>query len=73
MNTAGHAIHDVWIENGIAYSSNWRDGIVAIDIGGSTSNEKESSDIGFNPLLLKAGNGSPSNPVQLASFPDFKR
>ena len=72
LNTAGHAIHDVWIENGIAYSSNWRDGIVAVDIGGSTSNEKESSDIGFNPLLLKAGNGSPSNPVQLASFPDFK-
>ena len=72
LNTAGHAIHDVWIENGIAYSSNWRDGIVAVDIGGSTSNEKESSDIGYNPLLLKAGNGSPSNPVQLASFPDFK-
>ena len=72
LNTAGHAIHDVWIENGIAYSSNWRDGIVAVDIGGSTSNEKESSNIGFNPLLLKAGNGSPSNPVQLASFPDFK-
>ena len=72
LNTAGHVIHDVWIENGIAYSSNWRDGIVAVDIGGSTSNEKESSDIGFNPLLLKAGNGSPSNPVQLASFPDFK-
>ena len=72
LNTAGHAIHDVWIENGIAYSSNWRDGIVAVDIGGSTSNEKESSDIGFNPLLLKAGNGSPANPVQLASFPDFK-
>ena len=43
LNTAGHAIHDVWIENGIAYSSNWRDGIVAVDIGGSTSNEKESS------------------------------
>ena len=72
LNTAGHAIHDVWIENGIAYSSNWRDGIVAVDIGGSTSNEKERSDIGYNPLLLKAGNGSPSNPVQLASFPDFK-
>ena len=72
LNTAGHAIHDVWIENGIAYSSNWRDGIVAVDIGGNTSNEKESTDIGFNPLLLKAGNGSPSNPIQLASFPDFK-
>ncbi|MDH5381759.1 MAG: hypothetical protein OEW75_12945, partial [Cyclobacteriaceae bacterium] len=27
------AIHDVWIENGIAYSSNWSDGIAMVDIG----------------------------------------
>ncbi|MEL6671723.1 MAG: hypothetical protein AAFR61_06010 [Bacteroidota bacterium] len=29
----GHAIHDVWIEDGIAYSSNWRDGVVMVDVG----------------------------------------
>jgi len=27
------AIHDVWIEDGIAYSSNWSDGIAMVDIG----------------------------------------
>jgi hypothetical protein len=26
-------IHDVWIEDGIAYSSNWSDGVVMVDIG----------------------------------------
>ncbi len=27
------AIHDVWIEDGIAYSSNWSDGVIMVDIG----------------------------------------
>ncbi len=29
----GHAIHDVWVENGIAYSSNWHDGVQLVDVG----------------------------------------
>ncbi len=27
------SIHDVWIEDGIAYSSNWSDGIAMVDVG----------------------------------------
>ncbi len=34
LDTPGHSIHDVWITDGIAYSSNWGDGVVAVDIGG---------------------------------------
>ncbi len=34
LDTPGHAIHDVWVEDGIVYSSNWADGIVAVDVGG---------------------------------------
>ena len=34
LDTPGHAIHDVWVEDGVAYSSNWNDGIVAVDVGG---------------------------------------
>ena len=33
LDTPGHSIHDVWIEDGIAYSSNWRDGVVLVDVG----------------------------------------
>jgi hypothetical protein len=33
LETPGHSVHDVWIENGIAYTSNWQDGVVAIDVG----------------------------------------
>ncbi len=34
LDTPGHGVHDVWVEKGIAYSSNWGDGVVAVDVGG---------------------------------------
>lgn len=37
LDTPGHGIHDVWVEDGIAYSSNWSDGTVAIDVGGGNA------------------------------------
>ena len=70
LDTPGHSIHDVWIENGIAYSSNWGDGVVAVDIGGMKFDEADRSNTQFNPLLAKAGQGSPSNPIKLAEMGD---
>ena len=70
MDTPGHSLHDVWIENGIAYSSNWADGVVAVDIGGMKFDEADRSQSQFNPLLAKAGQGSPSNPIKLAEMKD---
>ena len=70
LDTPGHSIHDVWIENGIAYSSNWSDGVVAVDIGGAKFDETDRSKSQFNPLLSRTGQGSPSNPVKLASMED---
>ena len=34
LDTPGHGVHDVWVSDGVAFSSNWTDGIVAVDIGG---------------------------------------
>ena len=34
LDTPGHGIHDVWVSGGVAFSSNWTDGIVAVDVGG---------------------------------------
>lgn len=56
LDTPGHSIHDVWIEDGIAYSSNWSDGIVAVDIG-----SKANAD-------MPGAGGSPENPKQLGSY-----
>ncbi|MGB0346755.1 MAG: LVIVD repeat-containing protein, partial [Balneolaceae bacterium] len=56
LDTPGHAIHDVWIQDGIAYSSNWGDGVVAMDIGSN-----ESAD-------MPGSGGSPENPKFLGSY-----
>jgi len=34
LGTPGHAVHDVWVSDGVAFSSNWTDGVVAVDVGG---------------------------------------
>jgi len=70
LDSPGHIIHDVWIEDGIAYSSNWADGVVAVDIGAKKHKESDRSKSQFNPLLAKAGQGSVSNPVKLAEMKD---
>ncbi|MBO6525363.1 MAG: hypothetical protein JJ971_16155 [Balneolaceae bacterium] len=56
LDTPGHAIHDVWIQDGIAYSSNWGDGVIAVDIGSNTSAD------------MPGAGGSPENPVPLGSY-----
>lgn len=33
LDVPGHAIHDVWIHDGLAYSSNWNNGIQIVDVG----------------------------------------
>ena len=34
LDTPGHSVHDVWVSDGVAFSSNWTDGVVAVDVGG---------------------------------------
>ncbi len=60
LDTPGHSIHDVWIEDGIAYSSNWSDGIVAVDVGSGISDG--------SPEKKGIAGGSPDNPVYLGSY-----
>ncbi|PWN06905.1 LVIVD repeat-containing protein [Rhodohalobacter mucosus] len=60
LDTPGHSIHDVWIENGMAYSSNWSDGIVVADVGSNAN--------ALSPEGVELGLGSPSNPVELARY-----
>ncbi|MAB81540.1 MAG: hypothetical protein CMJ89_19540 [Planctomycetes bacterium] len=33
LESTGHSIHDVWVVDGIAYSSNWKDGVWLVDVG----------------------------------------
>ena len=70
LDTPGHGVHDVWVEDGIAYSSNWADGVHAVDVGGIKFNEKNRSKMKYNPFLAMAGQGSPGNPVKLGGMAD---
>jgi len=70
LDTPGHSIHDVWVENGIAYSSNWSDGVHIVDVGGIPHEEQSRDKSNFNPFLALAGKGSPGNPVKLGSKSD---
>jgi len=56
LDTPGHSIHDVWIEDGIAYSSNWGDGVVVVDVGSTNSAD------------MPGAGGSPNNPTPLGSY-----
>jgi len=33
LDTPNHSIHDVWVVDGLAYSSNWSDGVWIVDVG----------------------------------------
>jgi hypothetical protein len=33
LETPGHSIHDVWVVDGLAFSSNWSDGVHIVDVG----------------------------------------
>lgn len=66
LKTPGHSIHDVWVVDGIAYSSNWTDGVHAVDVGGLSFNERNMPMIQANPLLARAGKGSTSNPSPIS-------
>ena len=70
LDTPGHSVHDVWVENGIAYSSNWSDGVHIVDVGGIPQKEQSRDKSNFNPFLALAGKGSPGNPVKLGSKSD---
>lgn len=47
LDTPGHAIHDVWIEDGIAYSSNWDDGVYLVDVGNGVAGGSPSNPVAF--------------------------
>ncbi len=56
LETPGHAVHDVWVVDGIAYSSNWTDGVVAVDVGSNLDGD------------MQGIGGSPENPVELGRY-----
>lgn len=62
LDKEGQSIHDVWIENGIAYSSNWSDGVYLVDVGNGVAGGSPSNPVSF-------GNYSYASGAHHATFP----
>jgi hypothetical protein len=55
LEKPGHAIHDVWIHDGIAYSSNWQDGVQLVDVGNGIAGGSPSNPVKFASYAYPSG------------------
>ncbi len=67
----GQAIHDVWVENGIAYSSNWRDGVYLVDVGNGIAGGSPTNPIAFGNYTYDSGANHATFPFKSKSTGKF--
>ena len=67
----GQAIHDVWVENGIAYSSNWRDGVYLVDVGNGIAGGSPTNPVAFGNYTYDSGANHATFPFKSKSTGKF--
>ena len=67
----GQAIHDVWVENGIAYSSNWRDGVYLVDVGNGIAGGSATNPVAFGNYTYDSGANHATFPFKSKSTGKF--
>jgi len=71
LDTPGHAIHDVWVEDGIAYSSNWDDGVYMVDVGNGIAGGSPSNPVAFANYEYPSGAHHATFPFRSQSADKF--
>ena len=71
LGKEGQAIHDVWIEDGIAYSSNWRDGVYMVDVGNGIAGGSPSNPVAFGNYDYASGAHHATYPFKSKSTGKF--
>lgn len=71
LDTPGHAIHDVWVEDGIAYSSNWSDGVVLVDVGNGIAGGSPENPVQFARYAYPSGANHAAFPFRSQSTGKF--
>ena len=71
LDTPGHAIHDVWVEDGIAYSSNWSDGIQLVDVGNGIAGGSPENPVQFASYAYPSGANHATFPFKSKSTGKF--
>ena len=67
----GQAIHDVWIEDGIAYSSNWKHGVYMIDVGNGVAGGSPSNPVAMANYTYESGAHHATFPFKSKSTDKF--
>ncbi len=71
LDTPGHAIHDVWVEDGIAYSSNWSDGVRLVDVGNGIAGGSPENPVEFASYAYPSGANHAAFPFRSESANKF--
>ena len=71
LETPGHSIHDVWVVDGVAFTSNWDDGVVAIDVGGAGMGGAPNSPVQLGSYAYPSGWNHAAYPYRSESTGKF--
>lgn len=71
LDTPGHSIHDVWVQDGIAYSSNWSDGIQLVDVGNGIAGGSPENPVKFASYAYPSGDNHAAFPFKSKSTGKF--
>ncbi len=71
LETPGHSIHDVWVEDGVAYSSNWSDGVVLVDVGNGIKGGTPSNPVFISSYAYPSGANHAAFPFRSQSTGKF--
>ena len=67
----GSSIHDVWIENGIAYSSNWKQGVYLVDVGNGIAGGSPENPVQIGNYRYESGGNHAAFPFKSKSTGKF--
>ena len=71
LDTPGHSIHDIWVVDGVAFSSNWDDGVVAIDVGGAGMGGAPNNPVQLGSYAYPSGWNHAAYPYRSESTGEF--
>jgi hypothetical protein len=71
LDAPGHSVHDVWVVDGIAYSSNWRYGVVLVDVGNGVAGGTPENPVQFASYAYPSGANHAAFPFRSESTGKF--
>lgn len=65
------SIHDVWVEDGLAYSSNWRHGVQVVDVGNGKAGGRPDNPVWIGSYAYPSGRNHAAFPFKSQSVDKF--